>query len=255
MNRFSKINMWLIAMVVAAMLAHFSWGAARAYATDYPRLEALERQLEDLKDDLADADDERPEDGKIIFHALAGAWFEALSLATEQEDSDGEIERLERKIKRLERKIEELKEAIAAGGGCFLPGTKVVMADGSLKEISQIKEGHSVRSYNVSKGVVEEKKVLETYVLKSDEYYLINGSLKATAQHPFLMAGESEVWKKASRLTVGDRVRSAGGEMVIESIKKVELADKINVYNFKVAQSKNYLVVDENGPYVVHNGL
>ncbi|GAG41331.1 unnamed protein product [marine sediment metagenome] len=89
-----------------------------------------------------------------------------------------------------------------------------------------------------------------------DEYYLINNFLKVTALHPFLIVGPEELWKKASELRVGDRVKSVSGGIAIRSIKKVKMDEKINVHSFRVADSKNYLVGDENdGLYVVHNGL
>jgi hypothetical protein len=66
-------------------------------------------------------------------------------------------------------------------GKCFLADTKI---DG--KDISKIKEGDMVASYNIETGIIEKKEVIETFKHKNDRGYLvINGRIKATGNHPF----------------------------------------------------------------------
>jgi len=67
------------------------------------------------------------------------------------------------------------------GLGCFPADIKV---DG--KEISKIEIGDMVSSYNEETGIVEKAEVIETFKHKHDDGYLvINGRIKATANHPF----------------------------------------------------------------------
>ena len=67
------------------------------------------------------------------------------------------------------------------GLGCFPADIKV---DG--KEISEIKIGDMVSSYNEETGIVEKAEIIETFRHKHDDGYLvINGRIKATANHPF----------------------------------------------------------------------
>jgi len=143
----------------------------------------------------------------------------------------------------------------AAGGngnGCILPGTKVLMADGSYRDISGLKVGDMVRSYNIKEGRIAIKRITEKSTNKSVQHYVINGSLRVTAGHPFLIPGPVEVWKKTSELCVGDKVKSSGGDVTIRSIEKV--AEKSTVYNFRVADSHNYFVSDGVTNYLVRNG-
>ena len=110
-----------------------------------------------------------------------------------------------------------------------------------------------VQSYNIEKGILEDKKVLKTYTFPSKEYYLINGSIKPTKAHPFLMTGQGEVWKKASELEIGDSIKAPDGWITVRSIKKVKEVN--TTYNFKVADNRAYIIGEGNERYVVHNGL
>jgi len=153
-----------------------------------------------------------------------------------------------------EKDMKAYKEARQeAGDPCFSGDTRVLMADGRSLEISRVREGDLVRSYNTERGVVEDKRVLKTYTFPSEVYYVINGSIKATAKHPFLMAGPGEVWKKASELKLGDRIKSPEGQITVESIEKV--AEEGKSYNFRVADNKAFIVSGLDKLYVVHNGL
>ncbi|MFC1579899.1 Hint domain-containing protein [Thermodesulfobacteriota bacterium] len=154
---------------------------------------------------------------------------------------------------KMKKALEALMESQGDDVGCFLPDTKVLMGDGTRREISRVSEGDMVQSYNIEKGVLEKKRVLKTYTFPSKGYYLINGSVKATGAHPFLMAGPGEIWKKASELGIGDNVKAADGRITIKSIEKVK--DVNTAHNFLVADNRAYIVGKGDERYVVHNGL
>lgn len=136
---------------------------------------------------------------------------------------------------------------------CFHPTTKVLLANGSAKEISKIKVGDMVQSYNVDKGTVEGKLVTRLYSSPMEGYYVINDSIKVTEKHPFLMAGPGNIWKKAADLKVGDRVQSVNGATAIESVGFVK--GRGITYNFLVKDTKAFIVEGNHKHYVVHNGL
>ncbi|NPD29775.1 hypothetical protein [Corallococcus exiguus] len=69
------------------------------------------------------------------------------------------------------------------GGSCFLAGAKVLMADGSLKHIEQIKAGDQVRTRSGSAHVL----ATPTLVLQNEEVYGFNNlGFLFTGTHPFL---------------------------------------------------------------------
>ena len=157
------------------------------------------------------------------------------------------------RLKALPKKPEVESDEEINYGGCFAPRTQILMADGGLREISSMKDGQMVKSYDIERNVIEDRKVLKTYLFKTPGYYLINGELKATARHKFLMASSHNTWKKASELRPGDKVQSVNGEITINTIE--ELKEKGIAHNFEVADTKAYIVKGGEHYYVVHNGL
>lgn len=68
--------------------------------------------------------------------------------------------------------------------GCFAPDTLILMADGSAKEIRDIKAGDLVKGYDFENGKASDVRVEMTYVVIRDHYFVINGGLEVTAEHP-----------------------------------------------------------------------
>jgi len=61
----------------------------------------------------------------------------------------------------------------APGTGCFMPGTKIKMADGTEKNIENIKEGEKVVAYDIEKNIAVEARVTKTFARESDGYLTI----------------------------------------------------------------------------------
>ena len=75
----------------------------------------------------------------------------------------------------------------APGGSCFLPGTRILMADGSTKAIEAVTQGDAVKTRSGT------AKVLATVSLThaSDRVYGLNGTgFRFTRTHPFLTMNE-----------------------------------------------------------------
>jgi len=136
------------------------------------------------------------------------------------------------------------------GGGCFAYDTKVLMADNSLKRIIDLREGDMVLAQDIDSDEKVVREVTATYRADQDHYYLINNSLKVTAEHPlFTDKGE---WIEAVDLAPGDRIVSTDGVITIDSIRKVKHDHR--VYNFSVKDSHNYFVsATGKNYYLVHN--
>jgi len=132
---------------------------------------------------------------------------------------------------------------------CFLSGTKIEMADGSIKNIEDIKVGDKVKSFDtVSKtwrvGTVT--KVFHHSPEEMGDYYLvINHELRVTPNH-LMYTGSN--WIPAGKLKIGDIVNG----IVIYSIEKVYT--KVPTYNFEVEPYHNYKILFGKGNgNIVHN--
>ena len=133
---------------------------------------------------------------------------------------------------------------------CFLAGTQIEMADGTLKNIEDIKEGDIVSSYDEFNDEYKEGFVSEVFHHSPDEmtdYYLvINNDLRLTPNHPILVDG---IWIDAGELTIGDIY----GENTISSIERVY--SRVPTYNFEVEPYHTYNVVWGNNrdSSIAHN--
>ena len=159
------------------------------------------------------------------------------------------------------------------GGGCFVEGTPVVMADGSLKAIETVTAGESVKSFSHSSLSLEEDawitwttpeigtgtfgtSTVETVTdaHAHDNYYWINYNLKVTGEHPML-AFKDAVFKfvRAEDLVVGDHlVLEDGTREEIFAMPNVQVA--CVTHNMDVEDQDTYVVKGGNGNgYIAHN--
>lgn len=132
------------------------------------------------------------------------------------------------------------------GGGCFLEGTQITMADGTQKPIEDMQLGDMVMSYDESTREIIPDKV--TYIFNSpdkDSYYIINDQMKVTADHRVLSENQ---WIPIGELGVGDTLTdSTGNPVVIDSMKPV--METVRIYNFEVNPTHTYIA----DGVIVHN--
>ncbi|MFH1564522.1 MAG: polymorphic toxin-type HINT domain-containing protein [bacterium] len=134
----------------------------------------------------------------------------------------------------------------AEGGGCFLSGTKILMADGNVKPIEEIDVNDEIKTIADPLHIkYETGKVVEMFKRTAGEYLIINKILRVTPEHriysnnSFVMAGE---------LRRGDWLLDQNGNKVF--ITSIETKKEIvKVYNFKVEPQHTYIA---DGFYV-HN--
>ncbi len=154
-----------------------------------------------------------------------------------------------RKIDVLEAERDAYQAQLSLNTGCFTPETKILMADGSLKNISDVVVGDILKSYNEETGRLVATNVVKTYKFNQNHYYLINKGIKITAKHRFLT---DSGWKRACDLKVSDKIKSQGKFIEVGSIDLIAPLD-IKVYNLEVDKHHSFLVSDGVDPYVVHN--
>jgi hypothetical protein len=133
---------------------------------------------------------------------------------------------------------------------CFLAGTKVRMADGSYKNIEDVRPGDSVLSYDVATGTLNPETVTEllAHPAAHQTYVKINDKLTATANHLFWRA-DDRLWVHAGTLAVGDTLIDENGNTVtISSIVTFEGTDP--TYNLHLTGPNNNYFVEG---LLVHN--
>jgi len=142
---------------------------------------------------------------------------------------------------------------------CFPAGTKISMADGSLKNIEDVVVSDEVIAFNEGTGEQQEAKVLATHAPVADGYYQVNEDLlKVTDNHPLYVTkanGES-VWAaidpakasadhkvEAIQLEVGDKLHLVDGSLIeVEVLDYVE--GEVQVYNLSSIENCHTFYAD-----------
>src|SRR5262245_9261458 len=77
------------------------------------------------------------------------------------------------------------------GGGCFLAGTRITMADGTKKPIEEIEVGDVVLAYDKASGEMKPDPVKRLHTpVTVDSYLLVNDHLRITTTQPVFSAGK-----------------------------------------------------------------
>lgn len=132
------------------------------------------------------------------------------------------------------------------GGGCFGEGTKILMADGTLKNIEDIREGDFVLTRkNEEDFSLIKAKVLKTHSASESGYLIINGNLKITANHILWV---NNTWKEAGSIQKGDILTDSKGNKVLVSSVEWQ-SGKTKVYNLEIENYHTFFA----GNIWVHN--
>jgi len=138
---------------------------------------------------------------------------------------------------------------------CFLAGTKVVMADGSYKNIEDVAVGDLVIAYDESTGAIANCKVDHTFYYAPEEmtdYYLVvNDNLQVTPNHRFYSDGE---WIYAGNLKVGDSLltKELSEDYTVYSLEKIY--EKVPTYDLEIENLHTFFVsIGEGIDILVHN--
>ncbi|MFF7839939.1 polymorphic toxin-type HINT domain-containing protein [Streptomyces ossamyceticus] len=145
----------------------------------------------------------------------------------------------------------------------FVPGTQVLMADGTTKPIEDVKTGDKVLSRDPKTGRTEVKTVTAeitgegrkdlvriTLSVEADGEKQ-TATITATAGHPFWVPALG-TWTDATDLATGEQLRSATGAVVrITGIRR--WTQSATVHNLTVADFHTYHVLAGATPVLVHN--
>ncbi|MFD0531598.1 RHS repeat-associated core domain-containing protein [Kitasatospora arboriphila] len=150
----------------------------------------------------------------------------------------------------------------------FTGDTLVLMADGSTKPISEVKDGDMVVATDPVTGVTAPKAVIATITTPDDEDFTdlaITGAqpsvpketepqkktLTTTWHHPFWNATTGQ-WTDASELHAGDELRQPDGATVaVTSVRNYH--QRAVTFNLTIADLHTYYVLSGTTPILVHN--
>lgn len=148
--------------------------------------------------------------------------------------------------------------ALKRGCNSFVPGTLVVMADGSLAPIETLESGDLVLAADPSTGETSTQPVI-TPIIGSGDKHLVDvvtdaGSWTATANHPIWVVDRG--WTNARELAVGDELLgSTGNRLVVRAVQDLGWLGGQTVYNLSVGGVHTYYVASAEtaGNVLVHN--
>jgi len=135
------------------------------------------------------------------------------------------------------------------GGGCFLSGTPILMADGSTRPIEEVNVGDKVLSFDTQDSRVVMGTVKNTFNHhnKTKEYLIIDDELRVTSNHQFYSQGS---WQEIGSLKAGDGLlNSQLLEEKIQKIETVKLDEPVSLYNLEIDTYQNYFA----GGVLAHN--
>ena len=136
------------------------------------------------------------------------------------------------------------------GGHCFAAGTQVLMADGALQDIAALETGDQLLSRDPATGEFRPVAVEKVYQADQPELFLINGTLRVTGTHPFML--EQGATRSAAELRPGDVVQGKDATVTIQSIERIEANQE--VFNLTVSDTHTFFVSGgDTDIYWVHN--
>ncbi|PZT77541.1 sugar-binding protein [Streptomyces sp. AC1-42W] len=157
----------------------------------------------------------------------------------------------------------------SGGGSCpvtnsFVPGTKVLMADGTTKPIEQVEAGDEVIATDETTGATRVETV--TAEIKGEGLkHLVKltidtdgptgtatSELTATDGHPFWVPALHK-WIDASDLKPGQWLRTSAGTYVQLTAIERSTSTGATVHNLTVADAHTYYVLAGAAPVLVHN--
>lgn len=174
-------------------------------------------------------------------------------------DAIGDALKSRKTLKRAEDSLDTVRKSCNS----FVPGTTVLMADGSRKPIEEVRVGEQVLATDPITGTTVARTVVAT-IIGSGLKHLVRvtvdldgdkgdrtGVVVATDEHPFWVDNTGE-WTNAEDLEPGDQLRTPSGALV-EVLRIHTQTRTRTVHNLTIDQIHTYYV-DANGrQLLVHN--
>ncbi|WP_326647288.1 polymorphic toxin-type HINT domain-containing protein [Streptomyces sp. NBC_01750] len=142
---------------------------------------------------------------------------------------------------------------------CFLAGTDVLMANGSTKDIEDVKQGDEVLATDPESGETGKRKVTRLIVTEDDKHFneltisTQDGPKKLTAtnEHPFWSPSEKR-WVEAGQLRPGMTLLTVDGSRASVEANRA-YSKHARTYNLTVDDLHTYYVLAGETPVLVHN--
>jgi len=134
----------------------------------------------------------------------------------------------------------------AAGGAplCFAGETKIRTNEGNVS-LKDLKVGNQILGYDILNNQFKNVTVQNTLSRNVSSYYLLNGYIKVTEEHPFYT---DKGWKKVKDLQIGDYLFTI--EESWEQLNHKELVNEtLTVFNLQTDNTNTYFAEG----YLVHN--
>jgi hypothetical protein len=151
---------------------------------------------------------------------------------------------------------------------CFAGDTLVLMADGTTKMLQDITAGDKVRGYDFVAGRYTTSEVISNHPAVQDDYYILNGGLKVTAEHPFFAKnfGLTPASTRTAPVTtikakdlkdyailygIGKSEGSAPEKLTLNSI--IHVKESGTFYNLQVNGTRSFFVSSDGRIFVATN--
>ncbi|WP_053746091.1 polymorphic toxin-type HINT domain-containing protein [Streptomyces sp. NRRL WC-3618] len=163
------------------------------------------------------------------------------------------------KLKALEKAYDKLKLLKRICTKCFPPGTKVLMGDGSRKNIQHVRPGDRVLATDPVSGRTAVSEVTRQIVTRDDKAFVELTiatrfgleKLTATSEHPFWSPSQQN-WIEAGGLTPGTTLLSIDKSTVQVQANR-SFTQRQTTYNLAIADIHTYYVLAGQTPVLVHN--
>jgi len=138
-----------------------------------------------------------------------------------------------------------------AGGGCFLPESQILKADGTETPIRSMKAGDKVLAFT-TEGETVQARVRSLIRAETEQYVILQtdrGTLRVTVDHPFYVG--SGTFKTLEVLKPGDTIMAWDGRSLTEQrivcLQRVQ--EKVQVFNLQTDRPNTFFA----GHMAVHN--
>ncbi|MFE5028555.1 polymorphic toxin-type HINT domain-containing protein [Streptomyces sp. NPDC056656] len=157
------------------------------------------------------------------------------------------------------REVSAVEKLALVGCKCFLAGTDVLMADGSTKDIEDIRLGDKVMARDPETGEEGAREVTRLIVTDGDKDFnklsiaTEDGikPLTATHEHPFWSPSEQR-WTRAADLRPGMTLLTDDEKTVVVTANK-SFTKHTRTYNLTIEDLHTYYVLAGETPVLVHN--
>ncbi|WP_435238607.1 polymorphic toxin-type HINT domain-containing protein [Streptomyces sp. YPW6] len=163
--------------------------------------------------------------------------------------------------KGLKKALNAVDEASDVAKKChsFLPGTRVLLADGTSKEIEDVEKGDVVLATDPDTGETRAKEVIETILTKDDKVFTEltvttasgEASIVATDTHPFWSVNEKK-WIDAGSVRTGTKLLTSDGRSV-DVTETRHYKKQQRTHDLTVEGIHTYYVLAGETPVLVHN--